>query len=130
MINIQLSYNALRLEDNNTISYYRIKEGVKLIDMSAVKGGGGGISTVDISKNITNESEGAKNDPSYREGCKGLCIRSICKNKNCVAYDDTIYVKIGYVQNWNLSNHLKDQVLCPSCRKMVRPKNYYFKDCN
>ena len=117
------------LSDNKTISDYGIEEG----DTICVDDGqkwNGGMDTVDISKNITKECEPAKSGPTYREGCNGLCIRSICKNKNCVAYNDTIYVKIGYVQNWNLNDHLKDRVLCPSCKKMVKPKNYYFKKCH
>jgi len=90
---------------------------------------GGGVNTVDISKNIMNECEPAKSCPSYRYGCDGLNIQATCKNRKCEAYNDTIYIKIGYVKNWNLNAHLKDQVLCPSCRKMVKPKNYYFFEC-
>ena len=41
--------------------------------------GGGGVNTVDISKNITNECEPSKIGPSFREGCYGLNIRSTCK---------------------------------------------------
>ena len=90
----------------------------------------GGIDTVDVSKNITKECKGADSGPSYREGCNGLNIRSICKNSNCRAYNDTIYVKIGYVENWNLSEHIENQVLCPCCGGLVKPKNYYFYECN
>lgn len=92
---------------------------------------GGGPTTVDVSKNLTKECEPAKAGPSYRDGCNGLNIRSICKNTNCEAYNDTIYVKIGYVQDWDLCQHIKKKdVLCPSCRKMVKPINYYFYECN
>ena len=127
--NVQLEYWGLMLSDNKTISDYGIEEG-DTIRVDDGRKWNGGMDTVDISKNITKECEPAKSGPSYREGCNGLCIRSICKNKNCVAYNDTIYIKIGYVQNWNLNDHLKDRVLCPSCKKMVKPKNYYFKKCH
>ena len=90
---------------------------------------GGGLLTVDVSKNITKEVEPAKTGPSYRTGCDGLCIRATCKNENCIAYNETVYAKIGYVQNWNLFEHLEDSVLCPSCKEMVSPENYYFMDC-
>lgn len=90
---------------------------------------GGGVNIVDISKNITNECGPSKIGPSYRDWRYGLNIRSTCKNRNCDAYNDTIYVQIGYVENWNLNTHLKDQVLCPCCRKMVKPKNFYFFKC-
>ncbi len=89
----------------------------------------GGIITVDVSKNITKEVEGGKTGLSYRKGCDGLCIQATCKNENCIAYNDTVYAKIGYVQNWNLFEHLEDSVLCPSCKELVNPENYYFRNC-
>ena len=88
-----------------------------------------GIETVDISKNKTKEVSPAKNVPSYRYANKGLNIRATCKNNNCIAYNDVVYIQIGYVQNWNLFEHLEDKVLCPSCKEMVNPENYYFKKC-
>ena len=91
--------------------------------------GGPGLSTVDVSKNITKEVEPGNSGLSYRRGCNGLCIRAQCKNENCIAYNDTVYAQIGYVQNWNLFEHLEDSVLCPSCKEMVSPENYYFMDC-
>ena len=93
-IEAKLKFDGEVLQDNNTISYYGIEEN-DILHAEYRSCGVGGINTVDITKNITNEVEGAKDGPSYREGCKGLCIRSICKNKNCVAYNDTIYIKIG-----------------------------------
>ena len=89
----------------------------------------GGIETVDISKNKTKEVSPAKNVPSYRYANKGLNIRATCKNNNCIAYNDVVYIQIGYVQNWNLFEHLEDKVVCPSCKEMVNPENYYFKKC-
>lgn len=89
----------------------------------------GGITTVDVSKNITQEGAPSNSGPSYRRGCRGLNIQSKCKNSNCEAYDDIIYIQIGYVNDWNLCTHLRDKVLCPSCKKMVVPLNYYFIDC-
>jgi len=125
---ILLKFNGEILENDKTIGYYGIEDDDTLIANNPVPGGGG-VNTVDISKNITNECEPAKNGPTYRESCNGLNIKAKCKNKNCNAYNDTICVKIGYVQDWNLNAHLKDQVLCPSCGKMVKPKNYYFFEC-
>ena len=89
----------------------------------------GGIITVDVSKNITKEVQPANGSLSYRIGCDGLCIQATCKNENCIAYNDTVYAKIGYVQNWNLFEHLEDSVLCPSCKELVNPENYYFRNC-
>ena len=123
-----LTYRGIALKDDKTIGYYGIEDDDNLFAKTFVSGGGG-VNTVDITKNITNECEPAKSGPTYREGCNGLNIQAKCKNKNCNAYNDTIYVKIGYVQDWNLNAHLKDQVLCPSCGRMVKPKNYFFFEC-
>ena len=89
----------------------------------------GGIETVDISKNKTKEVSPGKSGLSYRCASKGLNIRATCKNNNCIAYNDVVYIQIGYVQNWNLFEHLEDKVVCPSCKEMVNPENYYFKKC-
>jgi hypothetical protein len=106
---------------NNSVVYFTRKKELQY--------SGGGIITVDVSKNITKEVEGGNTGLSYRAGCDGLCIRATCKNENCIAYNDTVYAKIGYVQNWNLFEHLEDSVLCPSCKELVNPDNYYFKNC-
>ena len=89
----------------------------------------GGIETMDISKNKTKEVSPAKSAPSYRDSTEGLNIWATCKNNNCIAYNDYVYIKIGYVQNWNLFDHLEDKVVCPSCKEMVNPENYYFWKC-
>lgn len=89
----------------------------------------GGIETVDISKNKTKEVIPGKSGPSYKYVSKGLNIEATCKNNNCIAYNDFVYIQIGYVQNWNLFEHLEDKVICPSCKEMVNPENYYFKKC-
>lgn len=91
--------------------------------------GGSGIETVDISKNKTKEVSPAKSAPSYRYSTGGLNIRATCKNDNCIAYNEVVYIQIGYVQNWNLFEHLEDKVVCPSCKEMVNPENYYFWKC-
>ena len=91
--------------------------------------GGGGIETVDVSKNITKEYEPGNSGPFYRAGCNGLCIQSTCKNEECEAHNDRIFIRIGYVSNWNLLDHQEDQVVCPCCMEMVIAENYWFKDC-
>ena len=109
------------IENDSTVTFYE-KKGM-------CYSGGSGLSTVDVSKNITKEVEPGNSSLSYRNGCYGLCIRAHCKNENCNAYNDTVYAQIGYVKNWNLFEHLEDSVLCPSCKEMVSPENYYFMDC-
>ena len=98
----------------------------------SVKGGGGGITTVDISKNNTRTISFSSTAPYYREVCDGLNIMSICKNKNnsCDALNDFIYIKIGFVKNWNLCENLEKKVKCPVCDGRVKPLNYGFTNCN
>ena len=97
-----------------------------------VDGGGGGITTVDISKNNTRTISFSSTAPYYREVCDGLNIMSICKNKNnsCDALNDVIYIKIGFVKNWNLCENLEKKVKCPVCDGRVKPLNYGFTNCN
>ena len=96
------------------------------------KVGCGGITTVDISKNNTRTISFSSTAPYYREVCDGLNIMSICKNKNnsCVALNDVIYIKIGFVKNWNLCENLEKKVKCPICDGRVKPLNYGFTNCN
>ena len=125
---IELIFNGIILEDNDTLETCGISSGNILTFVEEFRGGGG-IETVDISKNITKEYGPANSGPSYRKGCYGLCIQSTCKNRSCQAYNDRIYVPIGYVENWNLLMHQEDQVVCPCCKEMVKPENYWFMKC-
>ena len=102
---------------------------IRFIRCSNCSYSGPGVSTVDISKDITKEVNPGNSGLSYRLGCDGLCIRATCKNENCIAYNDIVYCRIGYVYNWNLLDHLEDSVLCPCCKEMVNPDNYYFMNC-
>ena len=67
--------------------------------------------------------------PDYRIVCHGLNIKSKCKNSSCEAYNDVIYIQIGYVVGWNLLNNLKEKVRCPSCKARVKPLNFGFLLC-
>ena len=92
---------------------------------------GGGISVVDVSKNKT-KILGLSCDPNakfYKYVIPGLNIKSECKNNSCEAYDDTIYIQIGYVTRWNLLDNLREKVRCPSCKERVKPLNFGFWDC-
>ena len=90
---------------------------------------GGGLMTVDVSKNKTKIVPFGNTGKKYRIVCPGLNIKSKCKNKACEAYKDTIYIKIGYVTKWNLLNNLKEKVRCPSCNERVKPLNFGFWLC-
>lgn len=99
-------------------------------DCSSVIGGGGffGVETIDVSKNKTENIGFSNSGKHYRIVIYGLNIQSKCKNNNCIAYKDTIYVKIGFVKNWNLLNNLT-KIVCPECKKRVVPLNFGFFNC-
>ena len=66
---------------------------------------------------------------SYRYIIPGLNIKSKCNNKFCIAFNDIIYIQIGYVKYWNLFDHL-NVLVCPICKKNVKPDNFGFFKCN
>ena len=90
---------------------------------------GGGVSTVDVSKNKTKIIPFGNTGKKYRIVCHGLNIKSKCKNSSCEAYNDVIYIQIGYVVGWNLLDNLKEKVRCPSCKARVKPLNFGFWLC-
>ena len=102
---------------------------IKVIDNGNIIGGGGGVFTVDVSKNKVKLIKFNNSAPEYRSVIEGLNIKSKCKNQLCLANNDIIYIKIGYVNNWSLLDNLKAKVICPECGKRVKPINYGFWDC-
>ena len=90
---------------------------------------GGGLMTVDVSKNKTKILQFKNTGKKYRYVCHGLNIKSECKNKLCEAYNDVVYIQIGYVVRWNLLDNLKEKVRCPSCKERVKPLNFGFWLC-
>ena len=89
----------------------------------------GGAFTVDVSKNKTKIIPFDYTGPDYRIVWQGLNIKSECKNRSCKAYNDIIYIPIGYVVGWNLLDNLKEKVRCPSCKARVKPLNFGFWLC-
>ena len=75
----ELICDGIVLKDYAIISDF-VKKDAKLYIMRPLVGGGG-INTVDISKNITNECESALNGPSYREGCNAYAFNQYVKIK-------------------------------------------------
>ena len=80
--------------------------------------------TIDVSKNKTEIVQFGNSGKKYRIVIPGLNIKSICKNSSYEAYNDIIYIQIGYVTIWNLLENLKEKVRCPSCKERVKPLNF------
>ena len=89
-----------------------------------------GIDTIDVSKNKTKSYGVCHANKIYQIAGKGLSIKSECKNNRCEAFNDYIYVTIGYVEKWNIVANLEEQVICPICNEPVMPINFYFRACN
>ena len=73
------------LNDDKTISYLWNREWRKLQSSLSVKAGGG-VNTVEISTNPTNECEW----PTYRVGCDGLNIKTKFKLEIMMLNNDII----------------------------------------
>ena len=125
----RLKFKGKILDDYKCINYYNIKKGDYLDSFGSLLGGGGmGLQTIDVSKNILKDIGFSESNKFYRRVNFGLSIQSTCKNKSCIAYDDTIYIQLGFVRYWNLLNNL-EKVVCPACNKRVMPSNFGFFNC-
>ena len=85
------------LINEKTFEEYGIEEDDNITSIE-LKGGGGffGVNTIDVSKNKT-KNLGFDNDaPIYRLVSYGLNIQSKCKNKNCKAFEDVIYIQFDF----------------------------------
>ena len=127
---VQWKFGGIVLKDDKLISDYELEDGDCIYSNDRAQGGGGvfGLETIDVSKNNTKNIGFASSGKSYRLVEWGLSIQSKCKNNNCKAYEDTIYVQIGFVTNWDLLKNLKE-VVCPACKKRVKPLNFGFYNC-
>lgn len=123
--------NGEILKDDRCFSDYEIDEYDAIIANPVMHQGGGGcfgVETIDVSKNKTKNIGFSNTGKLYRLVNYGLSIQSKCKNEICIAYQDTIYVNIGFVTNWNLLDNLK-KIICPACQKRVVPLNFGFFNC-
>ncbi len=131
-INAVWNYEGAILMSDKTFKYYEIDEGDTIVIVDKVVGGGGfGFETIDVSKNQTKNIGFSNAGPYYQYVIPGLSIISECKGKKieCEAKNKRIYIKIGYIRNWDLHNNL-NKVICPACKQRVIPLNFGFWDCN
>lgn len=126
----QWKYDGETLNNEKTFEDYGIENDDVITSNERSRGGGGyfGISTIDVSKNKTKNLGFDKEAPDYRLVSYGLNIQSKCKNKNCKAYEDIIYIQFNYVTKWNLLENI-DKVRCPVCNSRVKPINFGFFNC-
>jgi len=126
----QWSFGGLILENEKTFEDYGIEEDDNIIICDRFDGGGGffGVNTIDVSKNKTKNLGFDYSAPNYRLVSYGLNIQSKCKNKNCKAFEDVIYIQFHFVTNWNLLENI-DKVRCPECNARVKPINFGFFNC-
>ena len=117
------------MSDDQTLSYYKIKDGdVIFTTRLNNKGGGGfGLNTIDVSKNNTKIIGFDHNAPFYRIVGYGLSIQAKCGN-DCEAKDKIVYCPIGFVQDYDILQNL-EEIRCPACKNEVYPKNFGFLKC-
>ena len=122
---VQWKFGGEALENDKLISDYDLEDGDRIDSFIRMEGGGGmfGLETIDVSKNNTKNIGFGSSGKYYRSVGWGLSIQSKCE-----AYEDTIYVQIGFVTNWDLLKNLKE-VVCPACKKRVKPLNFGFYNC-
>ena len=125
---LYLAFMKILEDEKKTLEYYGITRSVSILQISEPVGGGGfGLNTVDVSKNNTRIIELDKNAPFHRIVGEGLSIQAICKNE-CKVKDHIVYCHIGLVRDYDILQHLSE-IKCPSCKKMVYPKNFGFIHC-
>ena len=125
----ELVFKRPLINESRTLEEYNIKKTCTLVEVAICEGGGGfGLNTVDVSKNNTRIVEFDKNAPYYRTVGAGLSVQAKCGNELCKAYNDIVYCFLGFVRDFNLINKLSE-ILCPSCRNEVYPKNFGFLKC-
>ena len=90
-------------------------------------GGGYGLNIIDISRNNTKIIEIDDKAPSYRVVTSGLGVQALCGN-DCEAKNKIVYCSLGFVRDYDILQHLSE-IKCPSCKKVVYPKNFGFIYC-
>ena len=90
-------------------------------------GGGYGLNIIDISRNNTKIIEIDDKAPSYRVVTPGLGVQAFCGN-DCEAKNKIVYCSLGFVRDYDILQHLSE-IKCPSCKKVVYPKNFGFIYC-
>ena len=120
-------YKNQKLERNKTLAEYNMKNH-DVITCYIMESEYSGVSKLNIVDNKTKNIGFDTSAPHYRQVTNGLNALSICLNKDCIAYNKSIYVKIGRVKNWNLFDNM-DKIRCPECKQTCQPKNFGFYDC-
>jgi len=129
-IMIYAGRKLLKKEDlNKTVKEMRLINNniIKINDTGNITGGIG-LKIVDISQNKVKNLSFAESAPKYRYVIDGLNIKSICKNPSCEANEQVIYIKIGFVEDWNLFQNVT-KIKCPICETKVVPINFGFSGC-
>ena len=79
-----------QLEDHYTIEAYGVQEYSTLFLVLRLRGGGIPLNFNSLENSVLGEL--SYEGPDYRTICKGLNLDGICKNPDCVAYNDEVCV--------------------------------------
>jgi len=122
----RLIYDGKQLEDGHTIADYCITHECTLHLVLRLRGGGGPIDFVDVSRTdaLINQrfSDSA---PDWRYCCRGINIEGICENKDCKAYGHMVI----YMYRFGVFDLINSEAKCPICHQHIKPIKPGFSSC-
>lgn len=116
-----------QLDDDRNLGDYNIQIESLISVVSRLRGGGTiPLPFSDLEKEI--QLDFAPSAPQWRIISPGLNLKGICKNSDCPAYNDTVYIVKG-IGTFNLNRECRT-ANCPSCKSLAEDvKNLGFYHC-
>ncbi|CAF4988159.1 unnamed protein product, partial [Rotaria sp. Silwood1] len=73
--------------------------------------------------------EWGSNSPDLHSTNHGLCVEAVCTNGHCEAYQNTVFINIGFGQFHLVGGTNANASKCPVCDHYVKPKTCAFNNC-